>query len=85
MTTTSRDDETIRHDRKLRQKQRIWYAEICKTIKKKARVDFSKYIQEIIRETIMARKTMWKVRRTQKLGKDKPTTLLDKQGREILS
>ena len=53
--------------------QRIEYAEICKTIKKKAR--------EIIRETII--KETEKVRRTQKLGQDRLITLLDMQGREI--
>ena len=31
-------------------KQRIEYAEICKTIKKKAREDIRKYNQEIIRQ-----------------------------------
>ena len=35
-------------------KQRIEHAEICKAIKKKAREDIRKYIQETIRETIMA-------------------------------
>ena len=34
-------------------KQRIEYAEICKSIKKKAREDIRKYTQEIIRETII--------------------------------
>jgi len=39
-------------------KHRIEYAEICKTIKKKARVDIRKYNQEIIRETIIASKSL---------------------------
>ena len=61
-------------------KQRIEYAEICsKTIKTKARI----YNQEIIRETIMASKSLKKVRRTQKLGQDRLITLLDMHGREI--
>ena len=64
-------------------KQRIEYAEICKTIKTKAREDIRKYNQEIIRETIMASKSLKKVQRTQKLGQDRLITLLDKQGREI--
>ena len=46
-------------------KQPIEYAEICKTIKKKARQDIGKYNQEIIRETIMAPKSL----RTEKLHK----------------
>ena len=64
-------------------KQRIDYPEICKTIKKKAREDTTKYIQEIIRETIMTSKSMKKVRRTQRICQDRLITLLDKQGREI--
>ena len=39
--------------------------------------------REIIRETIMTSKNLEKVRRTQKLGKVRLVTLLDKQGREI--
>ena len=35
-------------------RQRINYAEICKTIKKNAREDIRKNNQDIIRETIMA-------------------------------
>ena len=64
-------------------KQRIEYAEICKNITKKASEDIRKYNQEIIRETIMASKSLRKVRRTQTLGKDRLITLIDKQGREI--
>ena len=45
--------------------------------------DIRKCNLEIIRETIMASKSPRKVRRTQKLGQDRLTTLLDKQGREI--
>ena len=62
-------------------KQRIEYAEICKTIKKNAREDIRKYNHKIIRETIMASRCLKKVRRMQRLGKD--ITLLYKQGREI--
>ena len=47
-------------------KQRIVYAEIFKTIKKKAREDIRKYNQEIKRETIVASRRLRKVRRTQK-------------------
>ena len=36
---------------------------------------------EIIRETIMASKSLKKVGRTQKLGQDRLITLQDKQGR----
>ncbi|KAK2159895.1 hypothetical protein NP493_1684g00008 [Ridgeia piscesae] len=43
-------------------KQRIEYAEICKSIKQKARGNISKYNHEIIRETIMASKSLNKVR-----------------------
>ena len=64
-------------------KQRIEYAVICKTIKKKPREDIRKYNHEIIRETIMASKSLKKVRRTQMLGQDRLSTLLDKQGRGI--
>ena len=39
----------------------IGYASICKTIKKKARENISKYNQEIMRETIMASKSLRKV------------------------
>ena len=65
------------------QKQRIEHAEICKTIKKKARQVIRKYNQDIIRETIMTSKSPKKVRRTQKVGQDRLVTLLDKQEREI--
>ena len=58
-------------------------AEICKTIKKKAREDIRKYNHEIIRETIMASKSLRKVGRTQRLDQDRLITLLEKQGREI--
>ena len=58
-------------------KQRIGYAEICKTIKKKERKDIRKYNQEIIRETIMASKNLKKVRRKQKLAQDRLITLLE--------
>ena len=64
-------------------KQRIEYAEICKTTKKKAKEDTRKYNQEITRETIIASKNLKKVRRTQKIGQDRLITFLDKQGREI--
>ena len=64
-------------------KQRIDYAEICKTIKKKAREDIRKYNHNILRETVMASKSLKKGRRTQKLGQDRLITLLEKQGREI--
>ena len=61
--------------------QRIEYAEICKTTKKKAIEDIRKYNHQII--TIMASKSLKKVRRTQMLGQDRLVTLLNKQGREI--
>ena len=64
-------------------KQRIEYAEICKTIKKKAREDIRKNNHEIIRETVMASKSLKKVRRTQMLCQDRLITFLDKQDREI--
>ncbi|MEG7521715.1 MAG: hypothetical protein M3H12_01240, partial [Chromatiales bacterium] len=51
--------------------KRIEYAEICKTIKKKAKEDIRKYNQDIIRETIMTSKSLRKVRRTQTLGQDR--------------
>ena len=63
-------------------KQRIYYAEICKTIRKKGREDISKYNQDIIRDTIMTSKSLKKVKRTQNLGQDRLITL-DKQVREI--
>ena len=63
-------------------KQRIEYADIFKTIKKKARDDIRKYNQEIIRETTMTSNSLKKVRKTQKLSQDRLFTLLDKQGRE---
>ena len=64
-------------------KQRIEYVEISKTIKKKAREDIWKYNHDLIRETIMASKSLKKVRRTQRLGQDRLITLPEKQGREI--
>ena len=51
--------------------------------KKKAREDIWKYNKEIIRETVMASKSLKKVQRTQMLGQDRLITLLDQQGREI--
>ena len=64
-------------------KQRIEYVKISKTIKKKAREDIGKYNHDLIRETIMASKSLKKVRRTQRLRQDRLITLLEKQGREI--
>ena len=61
----------------------IEYAEIRKTIKKKAKEDIRKHNLDEIRETIEASKSMKKVRRTHSLGKNWMTTLLDKQGKEI--
>ena len=65
--------------------QRIEYAEICKTNKKKVREDIRKYNQEEtnIKETNMASKSLRKVQRTQTLGQDRLFTLLHKQDREI--
>ena len=65
-------------------KQQIEYAEISKTIKKKAREDINKYDREVICETIVASKSLRKVRTTQKLaiGQDRLITLIDKQVRE---
>ena len=54
------------------------YAEICKSIKKKESVDIRKYNHEIIRETIMASKSLKKVRRTQMLGQDTLTSKVEK-------
>ena len=64
-------------------KQQIEYAEICKTIKTKAREDIRKYNQEIVRDTIVTSKSLKKVQRTQELDLDRLVKLLDKQGREI--
>ena len=50
---------------------------------KRKREDIRKYYQDSIRETIMASKSLRKVRRTQKLGHDSMITILDKQNREI--
>ena len=58
--------------------QRVGYAEMCKTIRKKARENIRKYNQEIIRETIVTSKNLRNVRRTQTLGEDRLITLLDK-------
>ena len=55
-------------------KQRIEYAEICKTIKKKAREDIRKYNQDIIQEVIMATKSLKKVRSMHKLAQDRLNT-----------
>ena len=57
-------------------KQRIEYADIFKTIKKKARDDIRKHNQEIIRETTMTSNSLKKVRKTQKLSQDRLFTLL---------
>ena len=64
-------------------KQRIEYAEISKTVKKKAREDIRKYYEKITREIITTSKSLRKVRGTQKLGQNRLITPLDKQGREI--
>ena len=64
-------------------KQRIEYVEIYKIIITKARENISKYNQEIVRETVMASKSLRKVRRTQMLGQDRLIAFLDNQGREI--
>ena len=47
----------------------IEYAEICKTIKKKAKEDIQKHNLDEIRETIEASKSLKMVRRTHILGK----------------
>ena len=60
----------------------IEYAEIYKTIKKKANEDIRKHNIDEIRETIEASKSLKKVRRTQP-RKNRMITLLDKQGKEI--
>ena len=57
--------------------------EICKTIKRNAREDIRKHNLDEIRETIEASKRLKKVRRTHSLGKNRMTTLLDKQGKGI--
>ena len=58
----------------------IEYAEICKTIKKKARENIRKH--NLKWETIETSKSLKKVRRTHNLGKNR-ITLLDKHGKEI--
>ena len=78
----SPDDETTKMVGNDDDKQLIEYAEICKTIKKKARENTRKYNQEITRETIMTSKSLLKVRRRQK-RQDRLRILLNKQGREI--
>ena len=64
-------------------RKRIEYAEICKTIKKKAREDIRKHNLDTIRTTIEESKSLKKVRKTQTLGQARLITLLDKDGREI--
>ena len=57
----------------------IEYIEICKTIKRKAKEDVRMYNSKIIREMIMASKSLRKGRR----GQNRMIILLDKQGRDI--
>ena len=64
-------------------KQGIDYADICKTIKKKAKEDIMKYNHDIKRETILASRSLKNVRTTQLLGQDRLVTPLDKQGSGI--
>ena len=64
-------------------KRRIEYAEICKTIKKRAREDIKKYNHEIIHEMIMSSKSLRTVRKTQKLSQDRLISFLDKRCREF--
>ena len=56
---------------------------IVATENKKATENIRKYNQDIIRETILASKSLKKVKRTHKLGQDKLITLLDKHGKQI--
>ena len=49
----------------------IKYVEICKTTKKKAKEDTRKHNLDEIRETIEASKSLKKVRRTHRLGKNR--------------
>ena len=59
-------------------KQRIEYAEIYKTIKKKARENIRKYNYEIIRETIMTEESQ-----KNEVARPRQTDhTIDKQGRE---
>ena len=59
----------------------IEYVEICKTIKKKAKVDTRKHNLDEIRETIEASKSLKKVRRTHSLGKHRMITPLDNKAK----
>ena len=59
VTNYSPDNETKNGD----EMQRLQYAEISKTIKKKAREDIRKYHREITRETILAPKSLSKENR----------------------
>ena len=78
-----RSEETQINDREQDPIVHIYYVEICKTIKKKARKDIRKHNLDEIRETIDASKSFKKARITHSLGKNRMITLLDKQDKEI--
>ena len=61
----------------------IEYTEICKTLKKTAKEDITKYNLDTIRKTIETSKSLNKVRRSHILCQNRLITLLDNQGREI--
>ena len=60
-------------------KQRIEYAEISNTIKRKARDDTRKYNQEIIRETIVTSKSLRKLSSTNAEARPRQTDHTPKQ------
>ena len=63
-------------------KPRLQYVEMRNTIKQKAKENTRNYNQEIVRDIIMASKSLRKVRKTQTLGEDRLIALEDKQGIE---
>ncbi|XP_023933569.1 uncharacterized protein LOC112042733 [Lingula anatina] len=61
----------------------IEYAELDKTIKKKAREDIRKQNMKKIAETIENGKSMKRAKRSFQLGQDRMLTLLDKDENEL--
>ena len=64
-------------------KNRIGYAELCKTIRKNIKADIRKFNMEAVEQAIAKGKSLKKTRRHLEIGNQKITCLIDKNGKEI--
>ena len=66
-------------------KNRIEYAELCKTIRTKIKADIRKFNMEAVEQAIAKWKSLKKTRRHLEKGNQKITCLIDKNGKEIMN